>query len=185
MRPEALCGQLQSRTRSFLPLRLGRPQIPMRNRIWILWRGTKSRYRASAGAVLAHGSHEQSEHLAFPLVMKGLERDDVAAGVVQDAVDPDRQAPIVDHDGGAVTHVGVPESAGSLGLPAEPDFAASLVADGDAVEALLLIEAAHAARRDGIRFEAPLRHEGAQDDGHRRGGVLLANVEQELPLLAP
>jgi hypothetical protein len=38
-------------------------------------------------------------------------------------MDPYRQAPAVDQDGGAVTYVGVPESAGSVGLPAEPDFA--------------------------------------------------------------
>ena len=98
-------------------------------------------------------------------------------------MDPDRHAPAIDHDGGAVTDVGVPESAGSLGLPTEPDFAACLIAHGDTVQAPLLIEAAHAARRDGIRLEPALRHEGAQDDGHRCGGVLLANVEQKLPLL--
>src|SRR5690606_21901480 len=105
------------------------------------------------------------------------------AGVVEDAVDPDRQAPGVDHDGSAVTHVSVPEGAGPLGLPAEPDFAAGLVADGDAIEALLLVETAHAAGRDGIRLETPLGHQCAQDDGHRGGRMLFANVEQELSLL--
>jgi hypothetical protein len=103
--------------------------------------------------VFADGPHEQSEHLALALVMKGLEGDDVAAGVVEDAVDPNGLAPGVDHHGRAVADVGVPEGAGPLRLPAEPDFAASLVADRDAVEAFLLVEAAHAARRDGIRFQ--------------------------------
>ena len=54
---------------------------------------------------------------------------------------------------------------------------------GHAVEAVLDVEPAHRGRRDRARREPAVGDERPQDERHRRRAVLLADVEQELPLL--
>ena len=105
--------------------------------------------------MLAHRLDHQSEHVDLALgVMRG-ERQDVAAGVVEDAVNAHRLTFALDHDRRAMTHVGMPEGAGSLGLPAQAHLAADTLtaAQRNAIEAELLVEAAHATGRDGACFE--------------------------------
>jgi hypothetical protein len=134
--------------------------------------------------VFAHRPDHQPEHVDFALGVMGGERKDVAAGVVEYAVDAHRLAFAVNQERRTVTHVGVPESAGPLCLPSKPYLTAAVVSasERDAVESLLLVETAHAARGDGARFEATLGDQRAQDDRDRRRGVLLADRRQELAL---
>src|SRR6266498_974101 len=56
-------------------------------------------------------------------------------------------------------------------------------APGHAVEAVLEVEPPHGRLRNGACGEPPVRNERAQDERHRRGAVLLADVEDELALL--
>ena len=113
--------------------------------------------------------------------MVGRNRQDVAAGVVQDAVNAHGQALAVDHQRGPVTDIGVPERAGALCLPAQPHLAPAPdlpLAERDSIQTLLQVEAAHAAGRDGPLVEPPLGDERTQNDRHRRGRVFLADGEQ-------
>jgi hypothetical protein len=119
--------------------------------------------------MLAHGLDHQSEHVDFALGVMGGERQDVAAGIVEDAVNAYGLALAVNHERGAVADVCVPQRAGTLGLPTEPHLAARGVSAAKryAVQALLLVEAAHAARGNGALVESPLGDERAQNHWHR------------------
>jgi hypothetical protein len=75
------------------------------------------------------------------------------------------------------------EACGARRLPAKPRLLAAALAHGHAVEAVLDVEPAHGGLRDSSRREPAVRDERAQDERHRRGAVLLADVEDELPLL--
>jgi hypothetical protein len=79
--------------------------------------------------------------------------------------------------------VGVPERAGARRLPTEPGLLPAAFAHRDAVEALRDVEPAHRGRRDRAGFEAAVGDERPQDERHRCGAVLLADVEEELALL--
>src|SRR3954470_8058493 len=91
----------------------------------------------------------------------------------------------IDHQGCGVAYVCMPQRAGTLGLPTEPHLAARGVSAAKryAVQAVLLIEASYAARRDGVLVESPLGDECAQNHRHRGGRMLLADGGQQLPLL--
>ena len=74
--------------------------------------------------MLAHGLDHQSEHVDFALGVMGRECQNVTTVVVEDPVNAYRLALAVDHERGAVADVGMPQGAGTLGLPTEPDLAA-------------------------------------------------------------
>src|SRR5690606_20757737 len=77
--------------------------------------------------VFAHRAHHQPEHVDFALGVMGSEREDVAAGIIENAVDTHRLALAIDQDRRSVTHVGVPKGAGPLRLPAKAYLPAAIV----------------------------------------------------------
>src|SRR6185369_12662661 len=79
--------------------------------------------------------------------------------------------------------VSVPERAWARRLPAEPRLLPAALAHGHAVEAVRDVEPAHGRLRDSAIGQPAVGDERAQDERHRRGAVLLADVEEELALL--
>jgi hypothetical protein len=57
------------------------------------------------------------------------------------------------------------------------------VAEADPVEAALGVEATHGAGGDRTGVELSLGHQRVENDGNRRGRMLLSNVHQQLALL--
>ncbi len=76
-----------------------------------------------------------------------------------------------------------PSASGVSLVSALAPILAAALAHGHAVEAVLDIEPPHGGRRDGAGREPAVGNEGAQDERDRSGAVLLADVEEELPLL--
>jgi hypothetical protein len=123
------------------------------------------------------------KHIRLFLGGVGLERDDVARGVVEDGVDADRDGTAVDREIRAVTDVDLPEGAGVFGLPPKAGVAVGFGDALDAVEALLLKLTPEDTGADRLRGEAPFGDEGFEDELGRGLGILAANGEDQLALL--
>jgi hypothetical protein len=74
----------------------------------------------------------------------------------------------------------MPQRTRVLGLPAQARVAVGAMA---ARQARLAIQPCDGRRRDRVAREPAIGDERAQDERHRRGRVLAADVEQELALL--
>jgi hypothetical protein len=134
-------------------------------------------------AVAAQGAHQQPQHVHLALGVVGLEGHHVAAGVVQQGVNAQRAGLALQGEGGAVAHVAVPQGHGLFGLPAQAGVGAGRVAQGLTGEAGLAQKAAQGGSGDGARLQPPIGLQGTQQQRHRGGEVLLANVQQQLALL--
>ncbi len=130
-------------------------------------------------AVAAQGADEEAEHVDLALGVVGLERDDVAGGVVEQRVDAQRASLAVHLERWAVADVAVPKRHRALGLPAQARLAALAVAQADTVEPRFLEEAPQRGGGSSAFLHPPVGDEGAEDDRHRRMRVLAADVEQE------
>ena len=81
-----------------------------------------------------------------------------------------------------MAHVALPERPRTLGLPAQAGLAPAAVAHRHPVETVVGEEAAHRRLGDLACRQAPVGDQGAEDDRHRRRGVLAADVEEQLAL---
>jgi len=124
---------------------------------------------------------EQPQHLDLALGRARLQRDDVAAVVVQDRVDAQRHAFAVDPQRGAVTDVGVPERIRRGGLPA-PARLAVVLREAGAIEAVLGEEPPYSRLADGAALDATVGLERAQDERGAHSRVLAADREQQVTL---
>jgi hypothetical protein len=82
-----------------------------------------------------------------------------------------------------VADVAVPQCIGSLGLPPQPHARARAVTQREAVQALLLEEAAHGRLRDDALVEAAVHLQRPHDEGGGGLRVLPSDLAQQLTLL--
>src|SRR5690606_3172138 len=95
----------------------------------------------------------ERDHLRLALGVRGAQRDDVAARVVEDGVDAQRDLALADVQRGTVADVRVPQRHRVRGLPS-PSLTTFVHAGGQARHAVLLVETAHRRGRDGALLEA-------------------------------
>jgi len=130
--------------------------------------------------VRAQGAQEDAEHVVLALAVVGLERDDVPGGVVEQRVNPQRLGGLPDAQRRAVADIAVPERTRVLGLPPQARVA---IGPHTAGQLRLAVETLHRRRRDGAFGEPTVSDECADDQRHRRGRVLAADIEEEIPLI--
>ena len=128
-------------------------------------------------ALASERADEEREHLGLALGRARAEPDDVAAVVVEDRVDAQRDARAVLAECRAVADVGVPEDVGRSGLPA----AARLVVRGDGgpVEPALGVEAPERRLGERAGVDAPVGDEGAEDQRGADARVRLTNRDEK------
>jgi hypothetical protein len=111
------------------------------------------------------------------------DRRDVARGVVEDRVDPQRHLTLPDHQRRAVTHVRVPQPTGAISLPS-PTFALARASQRPPeIEVVIGQQTSHGRGGDLARFHAPLVAQRAQDQRDRGTRVLAPNREDKFALL--
>src|SRR5262249_51777333 len=135
-------------------------------------------------AVFTDRPDEEAEHVDLALLMHRLDREDVARGVVEQGMYADGLLDVLlDDERRCVADVAVPERPGSLGLPAEALLAIGAVAERAPIQSTRGEEAADGGRGDRVLVDAPLGHEGSEDQLGRSAGVLSPDLADERLLL--
>jgi hypothetical protein len=132
--------------------------------------------------VLAHGTHEQAEHVVLALGGARLERDDVAAPVVEQRVDAQRLPLRTAGEHRAMADIAVPQRAGVRGLPASAFESLARAAQRDAVEPALGEQPPHGGGAHRALAHAALAYERRENQLRGRARVLAPHVADELLL---
>jgi len=132
--------------------------------------------------VPAQRAQEHRHHVGLALLVVRFERNDVARGIVEHAVDAQRHALVANQNRWPVAHVAVPQRTGLLGLPAQARCRATAIARRDAVEARLDVEPAQGRGAERGFVQTPIEDERAQDQRHACRGILAADVQEQIAL---
>ncbi len=135
------------------------------------------------GAMFAHGTHEQAEHVDLSLLVHGLERDDVPRGVVEHAVNAHGLFLAADQELSPMADVAVPERAGMRSLPSETLLAVDAISQRALIETAGGKEAAQRGGGEDVGVQASIGDERIEDPLGRGARPLAANVAEEILLL--